>query len=143
MFQFSADIGHIYPKDLVVGVHVGAPDGFDQVRIGQYLAGILCQKGQQLIFDLGQMNFLPCQSDKAFVEVYFQLQCFVFAVLYGEVSAAQGGPNAGHQLRRSEGLRQIVVSAQVQRLHLVLLLGAGGDDDNGQTAPATNGGDHL
>ena len=55
-FQFSADIGHIYAKNLVIGISIRSPDFLQDKIIGQYFSGILCKQGYQLILNLGQME---------------------------------------------------------------------------------------
>ena len=49
----------------------------------------------------------------------------------GWAGVAQGHPHSGQQLVQAEGLGQVVVRAQVERRHLVPLLAAGGEDDDG------------
>ena len=41
----------------------------DYIVIGEYTAAVFSQKGDELIFDLRQMNFLPLQSYQAFRKV--------------------------------------------------------------------------
>ena len=45
-------------------------------------------------------------------------------------SPAQNRPDAGHHLHHAEGLGQIIVRAQVQPHHLVVLRSPGGRDDD-------------
>ena len=61
----------------------------------------------------------------------------------GGAGVADGGADAGQQLRRAEGLDQVVVRAVVQRLHLVMLVVAGGDHHHRQVGPLADGLQHL
>ena len=49
--------------------------------------------------------------------------------------AAQGGADSGRQLVHAERLGQVIVRAFIERLHLLPLLGAGGQDEDGHVAP--------
>ena len=55
--QLPADVCHIDAEDLIVAVRIGAPDFSDNGFIGHDPSGVLCQQADQLIFDLGQMDF--------------------------------------------------------------------------------------
>ena len=57
-------------------------------------------------------------------------------------AVAQGGAHAGVQLVDAEGLGQIVVGAEVERLDLAALVGAAGQHDDGHASiptPAAGG----
>ena len=56
----------------------------------------------------------------------------------GRAGMADGRADARKQLLRPEGLGQVIVRACVQRGDLVLLVAAGGDDDNGDLRPCAH-----
>ena len=56
---------------------------------------------------------------------------------------AKGNAYACHQLRRAKGLGYVIVSAQVQRFHLVLFPVAGGKDYYGHTRPLADVSDYF
>ena len=79
------------------------------------------------------MDVLAIQEDPVFIVINGQLPGLEDAGLGQTVvfqpgtGVTDGGPDAGQQLRRAEGLRDIVIRAGVQGLDLVALVGAGGD----------------
>ena len=57
----------------------------------------------------------------------------------GGAGMADGRADAGQQLRGAKGLHQIIVGAIVQRLHLIVLMVAGGDHHHRQVGPLADG----
>ena len=57
--QLPADVSHVYPEDLVVVIIcVRPPDVVYNVIISEDAAAVFGQQGDQLVFDLGQMDLL-------------------------------------------------------------------------------------
>ena len=52
-------------------------------------------------------------------------------LLFAVPMAAENGTDTSQQFLRAKGLGDIVIRAQIQRLHLVPLVGAGGEHDDG------------
>ena len=69
-FQFSADVGHIYPKDLVVIICIWSPDLCDNRFIGHDPAGILGKETYQLVFNLGQVDILIFDLHQTTFKIY-------------------------------------------------------------------------
>ena len=61
----------------------------------------------------------------------------------GGAGVADGGADARQQLGGAKGLDQIVVGAVIQRLHLVVLVVAGGYHHHRQVRPLAHGLEHL
>ena len=68
-FQFSADIGHIYTKNLVIGISIRSPDFLQDKVIRENLARIFGKQGYQLILDLGQVDIFSIQRHHPFIKV--------------------------------------------------------------------------
>lgn len=139
--QLPADVGHIYPQDLVVViVRVGAPDVVDDVVIGEDAAAVFGQQGDQLVLDLGEVDLLVLKEHQAAGEINGQILEGVDRLAFSHGAAqllvmAQGGADAGQKLGGAEGLGDVIVAAAVQGQHLFLLVGPGGNDDNGHHGP--------
>ena len=69
-FQFSADMGHIYPKDLVDIICIWSPDLCDNGFIGHDPAGILGKETYQLVFNLGKVDILIFDLYQTTFKVY-------------------------------------------------------------------------
>ena len=54
------------------------------------------------------------------------------------VAVTQGRADARHELGGADGLGEIVVGAQIESVHLLLLLGAGRDNDDGDAGPGAD-----
>ena len=100
--QLAADVGHVDSKDLVVIVHVGAPDGIHDVTVGQDSAGILCLKCEQLVLNLGQMHLFTPQADQSFLEIYLQIQCLIYMTGSLGVAVPQRSADPCHELAGAE-----------------------------------------
>ena len=78
---------------------------------------------------LGQMHRDLVQGDQALLKVDAQAARMIGAGSAGAGghlrAVAQGGADAGHQLRGAEGFGDIVVRAQIQGSDLLPFLGAG------------------
>lgn len=77
LFDFAADVSHIHTQNLVVAVHVRPPDGTHNLVVGEDFAGVLGQKCEELVFDLGQVNLFTCQGNQALFKIDFQVKCLV------------------------------------------------------------------
>ena len=66
-----------------------------------------------------------------------------FIISRGSAGVPDRSADPGQQFICAKGLGQIVVCAQVQRIHLVLLVRAGGDHDHRQAGPAANAAEDL
>lgn len=137
-------MGHIDSEDLVVAVAVRPPDLLHQIIVSQYFACLLCQHEYQIVLDLGKMNLLTVKRDKPFFKIDHQTAARIHKIRTAALMAvAQGRADAGHQFRRSKGFGDIIIRAAVQSLYLLILLGAGGDDDNGRGGKSPDIADNL
>ena len=88
------------------------------------------------------MDILSPYQDLVFIVINDQISHGVGAiagnliVAGGGAGVTDGGTDPGQQLVRAEGFGQIVVSPQVQGVHLVSLMRPGGDHHHRQTGPA-------
>ena len=129
-------MGHVYPQNLVVTIRKRPPYFGNNTLIGHDLAGILGQQGNQLIFDLGQMDILSLYLYQPAFKVNEKIAYFIFKTLGAgrSLAVAQRGADAGQQLSRAKGFGEVVVCSQVQGSHLAALQGPGGNHDDGQGA---------
>ena len=104
--------------------------------VGEHLSGVDGQQFDDFELVLGEMNLLPGQQHLVAGQVDGQVLDLVGVPLDAlaqlqPLGPAEGGPDAGQQLRHAEGLDHIVVRPHVQRPHLFRLPVPGGDDDDG------------
>ena len=147
--DLAADVGHVHPQDLVVGLGLGAPQLADDEVVGQDLAGVLAQQGHDLVLVDGETGVFAVHQYLMLVVVDGQVAGDELAGLgdlgigQGGAGVADGGADAGQQFRRAEGLHQIVVCAVVQGLHLVMLVISRGNHHHRQIGPLAHGLQHL
>ncbi len=111
--------------------------------IGNYLAGAAGEEGDDLEFDLGQVDIFSVQGDEAFFEVDDQPVCPVRPLVQAgtglePVAVPEGRADAGHQLGRAERLGNIIVGAAVQGQNFFLFLGTGGNNNNRDAGPGAD-----
>ena len=100
------------------------------------LAGVLQERGQQLVFDRREMNFHALHEHAAGGEVDLQVALLEDRrVAAGACGVADGDADAGQQLGRAEGLGEIVVGAVIEGGDFLRFLIAGGDDDDRRGEP--------
>ena len=94
------------------------------------------ETGQNVVFRLGQIDFVFADKDLPFVIVDHQILKPVFAagctlIFCSLPMTAENGADTGQQFLCAEGLCNVVVGAQIQSLYLVPFVGAGGQNNNG------------
>ena len=113
------------------------------------MAGVFAQQRHDAELVRGQPHILPGQIDPAFAVIDQQVAHLIGAlqgdgiVFQRRAGVAQGGADAGQQFDGSEGLLQIIVRAQIQRVCLILLHAAGRDHDDGRFGPGAYPADDL
>ena len=111
-----------------------APHGGEQAGIGHDAAGADHEAVQNVEFLAGEVHGLAAPGDAALdgIEANFaDLDGRIFGA-GRSLDAANGGADAGNQLARAEGLGDVVVCAQVERLHLFFFLVANRQHQDGQ-----------
>ena len=103
--------------------------------VGEHFAGVGTEKLQNLKFVLGKVDLVLTHKDLVASDINGQILDLVFGFLGSRahlqtVSAAQGGADAGQQLRHTERLDHIIISAHVQSLYLFRLPVPGGNDND-------------
>ena len=114
--------------------------------MGDDLAGVAGQKGQQVELPGGQLHRRPPQVDAAPGEVDPERADLEDGRLLGHRppgAMAEGDPEAGLELGHSEGLGDEVVGAGVERLHLAGLGAVGRQDDDRHIGPGPEPAAHL
>ena len=107
---------------------------------------MLGQKSHDVVFRLGQAHLLPVHEHLAALVVDGEALCAEHPA--GQVPAAiavhpQRSPHPGQQLTGAEGLGDIVVGTKVEGLDLILLGGAGRQDDDGGQILLPDGADGV
>ena len=96
------------------------------------------ERGEDLELDVGQAHRAPADMDIALVEVDAQVarldRLLTLVLGLGQRGPAEDRLDAAAELPDGEGLRDVVVGAQLQAEHLVDLLGLGGQHDDGHGA---------
>ena len=105
--------------------------------MGEHLAGVAAQEGDDLVFDLRQVHLSAVHAHDALFRVHLQAADIVDALFaFGHALAvAQRGADAGEQFLCAKGLGDIVVRAVIEGAHLVLFLPAGGDNHYRHAGP--------
>jgi hypothetical protein len=116
--------------------------------ITKHLARVDRKKREELILVWGKMQRFPAQRDKPLLVIDTKLaDGFAHPPLrlgtHGFRAVPQRGADTCEQLRRSEGLHDMVVRAKIERCDLVPLQAARGDDDHGRAGSALDGVQHL
>ena len=108
-----------------------APDGGQQLAVGEHPAAAFHQLGQEVVLAWRQLHRLARARHQSLHEVDLELARVITgsAPRPGE-AVARGDAQAGQQLADAEGLLHIVVGAQVQRVDLLGLRVAGRQDDD-------------
>ena len=127
---------------------VVAPDGLEQLFLGKDHVGVLGQKFQQRELPVGHfdlpavLHHLPALGQNPDAPQVDDLLLRLSPS--GEAGIpAEVGLHPGHQLRRVEGLGDVVVRPQTQAPNLVRRLGAGGDHQNGHVDPVPDQAAHI
>ena len=94
------------------------------------------EKRHNVVLCLGQVNLLFANKDLPRIIVDQQVLKVEFSaggafLLFTVPMAAENGADTGEQFLRAKGLGDIIIRSQIQRLHLVPLVGAGGEHDDG------------
>ena len=149
ILNLAADVRHVHAEDLVVGLGLRPPELADDEVIGQHLARVFAEQGDDLILVDRELGVLTALEHLVLVIVDRQLADGELARLrdlrigQGRARVADGRSDAGEELRRAEGLDEVVVRAVVEGFNLVVLVRAGGDDDHRQVRPLAHGFEHL
>src|SRR5438445_7624784 len=119
-------------------LHVGrvAPDLFQDEMVGQHLAGMLHQDAQDVVFLRREFYLLALDLDDALDQIDAEVAALenrLFALLLELVP--QRDADARHQFVHAERLGDIVVGAEFQSLDDAGLVGAAGEDDDGNVEP--------
>ena len=76
-FDLAADVGHVDAEDLVVAAGAGAPELLDEIVVGQDLARVQAEEGDELVLVLGEAGVAAGDVDA------------VLAVVDGEVGSGE------------------------------------------------------
>ena len=139
--DLSADICHVDPEDPVVVLHVRPPDLADDGVVGDDAACVLPEKRKDPELIEGQVRVDPVHIDPVLVVIDGQGTRAEYPALGTRVSGrhsavvAQSSADARKELGASEGLGDVVIRPHVQSFHLVPLVCAGGDHQNGHGGP--------
>ena len=143
--QFAPELGHVDAEVVcLVGVR-GAPHVKEELAMGQDLASVADERGQQPVFDWRQVYLAPKDGHLPLGKVHMQIaerECRLDGViLAGRMT--QGCPHARKQFPDPEGLAHIVIGAGVQGGDLVLFLPPCRQHNDGQDSPFTEPPDDL
>ena len=94
------------------------------------------EKRHDVVLRLSQVDLLFANKDLPRIIVDQQILKAEFSaggtfLLFAVPMAAENGADTGEQFLRPKGLGNIIIRPQIQRLHLVPLVGAGGEHDDG------------
>ena len=131
-----AQLTDIDAQILRVGMGI-EPDVLQQVAMGQHLAGVNDELRQHVVFARRQPHLGVADAHDAAHQIDAQAAA---AKLGGHSrllqAMAQGGADPRQQLRRAEGLGDVVIGAAIQRRHLGCLLAARGQHHDRHRAEA-------
>ncbi len=135
--KFLAQEGDVGLGGVLAGVALGAPDGGEEVVLGDHAARGAHEHAHDLELLLGEVHVAAVAAQVVGVEVEGQVA--ELHLVDGHLALAAGeGADAGEQLVGVDGLGHVVVRAAVESLDLVGGGGLGGhDDDGGGHAVAT------
>ena len=72
-FDFTPDVGHIDPQNLVVVVRVRSPDPGDDGIVGQHPPRIFGEQGHEFVLYLRQMDILFIHKYDPFVKIDYKV----------------------------------------------------------------------
>lgn len=117
----------------VEGDEFAAENGFDHIVARDDVPGSLEEKGEQIEFNGGELDFAIFAADGAGAFVQFDIaenDCFRDGrgrIGRGKNAAPEHRLNAGSQLARIKGLHQVVVGADFQAVDAIHVVAAGGE----------------
>ena len=109
-----------------------APQAVQQVVPGEHFFGVGGQQPEQFLFPFGKRHFFVINGHHIVIDINGQIgndQLAGFALfLLGD--APQDRPGPGHDLRRAEGLDDIIVGADIQPHDFIRILTPGRNHDH-------------
>lgn len=133
--DFLPQLAHEGSQVLDLFAVVRSPDGGEELGVGDGATGMTHEVVQNLVLLAGEADGLSVFGDRTArwreTEVA-DLNWRVFGT-QGSVETADGGADAGDQLAHAEGLGDIIIRPQLERLHLFLLSVAHRDHDDGES----------
>src|ERR687895_1686864 len=124
-FELAAQLTHVNPQVMTAIRMSTAPDGMQQLPVGERLAGVLDQHREESILDGGEVDLTVGHPDLAVQQVYLERTDGELALpgTPGDPRGmAQGDAHAGEELRRPEGFCQVIVRAGIEGLDLLRFL---------------------
>lgn len=121
--DFLAELRYIDMQTMYPGMRLLAPDLFEQYLARENLATVDNEHLEQIEFGRGQSNLLPGELDPPHGKIDGErtnLEAW-FGTMRRLDDTAQGDAHPRQHFVDAEGLGDVVISSQVERLHLIAL----------------------
>lgn len=134
--HFLADVLHVDLQLLDAAIVRIPPDRPNDGGIRQHLSRMDGEKRHDVVLRLSQVDLFFANKDLPRIIVDQQILKAEFSaggtfLFFAVPMAAENGADTGQQFLRPKGLGNIIIRPQIQRLHLVPLVGAGGEHNDG------------
>src|SRR3984957_14550114 len=142
--QLAAQLGHIHPQVVGLGLVRRPPHLAQQLALGDQPPVVAHQDLQQLPLGRGQPDVLAVAPDHLLRrQVDGEVGGGDDRLLRGRRGPGGRGPQPGPQLVHAERLRHVVIRPRVQRRHLLAFLAPRGQHDDRDRGPAAHAVDDL
>jgi hypothetical protein len=143
--ELEPEVADRHPQEVDVRVVAGAPDCRQHLSMGDELAGMLDEVGEQSELRRRQPELLAAEPGTVIVEVDDEVAVLDPPRPLGRRGrrSPQRGLDPGHELRQAERLRDVVVRAELQAADLVGLGAARGHHEDRDPAELADPLDHL